>query len=49
MAEKLSYSCNNDGAEEMYGTAIKASKSSHFIHEEVRNVVVLSFFQSMIN
>jgi hypothetical protein len=49
MAEKLSYSCNNDGAKEMYDTAIKASKSSHFVHEEVRNVVVLSFFQSMIN
>jgi hypothetical protein len=43
LAEKLSYSCNNDAAEVMYETAIKASKSSHFIHEEVRNVMDFYF------
>jgi hypothetical protein len=43
IAEKLSFSCDNDAAEVMYGTAIKASKSSHFIHEEVRNVIAFLF------
>jgi hypothetical protein len=50
VAEKLSYSCHchNDAAEVMYGAAIKASKSSHFIHEEVRNFIAF-YFLSMIN
>jgi tetratricopeptide (TPR) repeat protein len=43
MAEKLSYLLNNDEAEAMYDIAIKASKSSHFIQEEVRSVICCYF------
>jgi hypothetical protein len=37
MAEKLSLSCEDEEAAQMYDAAIQASKSSHFIHEEVRS------------
>jgi hypothetical protein len=43
MAEKHSLSAENTKAEKMYDTAIKASKSSHFVNEEVRNVSVIEF------